>query len=64
MSHIYDATFVESERVSAARFLKMADEQADIKAVRFVPPKLGRRGDFGSFVVEYVKPFYTVNKKK
>ncbi len=65
MSRIYDATLVSSERVSASKFLKLASsQQENIKSVRFVPPRIGKRNDFGSFLVEYTKGFYTVANNK
>lgn len=63
MSHIYDATLVESERVSPSKFLRLAQENPEaIKSVRFVMPRRGKktRNRFGSFVVEYAKPEYQV----
>jgi hypothetical protein len=64
MSRIYDTQLVEWERVSASKYLKLVrEEQTNIKSVRFVPPKVGKRRDFGSFVVEYARPFYTVAGK-
>lgn len=65
MSHIYDATLVESERVSASRYLKLVQGRPEgIKSVRFVPPRIGKRGDFGSFIVEYTKAPYAVKGRK
>ena len=65
MSRIYDATLVESERVSASRYLKLVQGRPeDIKSVRFVPPRIGTRGDFGSFVVEHTKALYAVKRRK
>lgn len=65
MSRIYDATLVSSERLSASKFLKLArSQQENIKTVRFIPPRIGRKNDFGSFLVEYTKGFYTVADSK
>lgn len=41
------------KRLSASKFLKLATHQPEkIKSVRFVLPKIGKKGDFGYFVVE------------
>lgn len=61
MSRIYDATLVKNERVSATKLLKMLEqEQENVKSVRFVLPKLGRKNDFGHFDVDYKKGVYAV----
>lgn len=63
MSRIYDATLVKNERVSASKLLKLLErEQENVKFVRFVLPKLGRKNDFGHFEVDYKQGVYAVIK--
>lgn len=63
MSRVYDAVFVRTERLSPSKFLRVASQE-NVKSVRFIPPKIGKKGDFGSFLVEYTKGFYEVANTK
>jgi hypothetical protein len=55
---VIDLMPVESERLSASKFLKLVRENPGIiKSSRIVTPATGTR-DFGSFTVVYTRPVY------
>lgn len=43
-----------TERIDPARFVEVHNREADnIKRIRVIPPKLGRKNDYGSIEVTY-----------
>lgn len=53
----FDLVPVKRESLSAAEFIQLSKERPlAIARSRFVYPRLGRRGGFGHFEVEYVTP--------
>ena len=53
-----DVKPVETEKLSAAEFLRLAKRDPGmIKSSRVLPPVPGKRG-FGTFLVEYSRPLY------
>ena len=49
----------EEEMLSPGEFLKLREKRPEaIKSSRIIPPKIGRRGDFGKILVVYKSPGY------
>ncbi len=50
-------TPLTEKQVSPREYQKLAQQQrGNIKSVDIVPPRLGRRGDFGSLTVRFKTP--------
>ena len=58
---------IYKERVSARRFFKVfssRDAAGELKSVRIIAPRVGKRGDFGSIEIEHIKPIFKMKPPK
>lgn len=60
MSKIFEAFLVTEKKLTPAKFIEMQSRSpSELVGARFVAPKLGRKGDFGHFIIK-TKPHYEV----